>query len=117
MPEAKRILRRLAVEPILIEDLKEIAYFAFHSESNVDRSTRSIVNTIKFEYKTGGVDEVLRLLGSLNLSDPGTKTNSPLNQPLQIMMINSTKYIDWSRSASRGPNLGLDILDQNRLSG
>lgn len=52
-----------------------------------DRSVRGDVSLIRYEFETQNVSRMIWVPGKVNLSDPGTKPNSPLSNALQLMML------------------------------
>lgn len=72
-----------------------------------DKSIRVDVNVIWYEFETHHVDEIVWILGQVNLTDPGTKTDSPLTQSLLQTMSNEKNAIDLSKHESRRSDLPL----------
>lgn len=98
--EAAALLFGTAVDLIKVVDSKDLFTYLSTQKNSIDRSTRSIVNTIRFEYETGGVDEVIWVPRSVNLPDPGTKTDSSLALALQLMKTNGVMLVDLYRAES-----------------
>lgn len=48
----------------------------------IDEPIRAELNFIWYEYENGNVDSIVGIPGKVNLTDPGTKMESPLTQPL-----------------------------------
>jgi len=89
------------VELIVIVDSKDLYTSLSTQRNSIDRSIRADVNVIRFEFETNSVNEMVWVPGSLNLADPGTKPDSPLTQPLQLLMHTGMIPIDLNRQESR----------------
>lgn len=100
----KTTLATLTATPvrlILIVDSKDLYTSLSTRRNSIDRSIRADVNIIRFEYDMGHVDQICWLPGAVNLADPGTKTDIPLSQSLQLMMHTGKIPIDLSRQENR----------------
>lgn len=100
----KRALSTLLCIPvklIVVVDSTDIFTSLSTRRNLIDKSIRADENVIRFEYEVRNVDEMCWLPGPVNLADPGTKTTSPLNQSLQLLMNSGIIPIDISRHESR----------------
>lgn len=66
---------------------------------SVDRSIRSDVSCIRYEFQTGNVNELSWITGKLNLSDPLTKADSSLTESLQLLLSTGHLWIDIKSAA------------------
>lgn len=94
-------LLAIPVRLIIIVDSKDLYTSLSTRRNSIDRSIRADVNVIRFEFETGNIDELCWLPGQLNIADPGTKTDSPLCQSLQLLMHDGKLPLDISRHESR----------------
>lgn len=69
--------------------------------NSIDKSIRANINSIRYEYENGNADEVIWIPGRVNLTDPGTKTDSLLPQALQLTMSSGKLALDLSESEAR----------------
>lgn len=70
----------------ILIDSKDL-YSSFSTRRNsISRSIRAEVNVISFEFEVKNVDVMCWIPRSLSLADPGTKTESPLTQWVQLLM-------------------------------
>ncbi len=51
----------------------------------LDRSIRGVVGSIRFEFATKTISKMISLLGTINLADSGTKTDSNLCQSFRLL--------------------------------
>lgn len=89
------------VRLVIIVDSKDLYTSLSTRRNSVDKSIRADVNLIRFEYEMRTVDEFCWVPGAVNLADPGTKTDSPLCQSLQLLMHSGKIPIDLSRHEAR----------------
>ena len=94
-------LLMIRVPLIVAVDSKDLYTSLSTRRNSIDKSIRAAVNVIRFEYEVGNVDVMCWLPGSVNPADPGTKTNSPLIQVLQLLMHSGSIPHDLSRHETR----------------
>lgn len=63
-----------------------------------DGSIRGDVSFIRFDFFTKTISQIIQVPGSINLADPGTKTDSNLAQTLQILLVSEYIPIDFSEA-------------------
>lgn len=73
--------------------------------NSVDCSIRGDVSLIKYEYETHKVNQVTWIPGKLNLTDPLTKTNSPLTEPLQLTVFSGELSSSFDDAEDRSATL------------
>ena len=76
----------ISVQFILVVDSKDLFDSMTSCRNATDRAIRGDISVIRFEFETRAVNKVLWIPGSCNLSDPLTKINSPLTEPLHVLM-------------------------------
>lgn len=81
--------------------MKTFVCLSFYGHNSIVKSICAYVNVISYEYETGNVDNIVWIPGKVNLTNPGTKTDSPLTQTLFQTMEICTINIDLSSSESR----------------
>ena len=101
LKRALSTLLRITVPLIVAVDSKDLYTSLSTRRNSIDKSIRADVNVIRFEYEVGNVDIMCWLPGSVNPADPGTKTDSPLTQALQLLMHSGTIPHDLSRHETR----------------
>ena len=88
-------------------DTKDL-YNSFSTQRNsIDKSIRSDVNVIRYEFETKNVNNIYWIPGKLNLADPGTKADSPLTQALQLLLHNGKLPYSFDGLESRSTNRSL----------
>lgn len=105
------LLFRIAVEVTRFVDSKHLSRFLSTQSNSIERFILPIVDTIRFEYESGGVDEVLLLPWSSNLGHPETKTDSPSLTPLQLLTYDVIILSDMSQAElqRRHPSWGTPL--------
>lgn len=71
----------------------------------IDKYVRADVNVIWYEYETSNADEVIWIPCKVNLTDPGTKAYSPINQAIKITICTSKISVELSTSEFRTAEL------------
>lgn len=94
--------------PLLVAlDSRDLFTSLSTQRNSVDKSIRADVNVIRYEFETQHVDEIIWIPDRVNLTDPGTKTDSPLTQSLLQTMSNGKIAIDLTEHESRRSDLPL----------
>lgn len=62
---------------------------------------RGDVSVIRYEFETHKVNRVTWIPGKVNITDPLTKNNSPLTDPLQFAMLNGEIPISFNGAEDR----------------
>lgn len=99
--EEATLLLGISAELIVVIYSKELFTSYSTQRNSNDWSVRGIVNTISVEYEIGDVDEEVWVSQSFNHDDTGTKPDSLLPQPLQLIMAIGTIPFDLTRTESR----------------
>ena len=76
-------------------------------KNSIDKSIRADVNVIRYEYETQHADDMIWIPGRVNLTDPGTKTDSPLTQAMIQTMACGKLSIDLSEAEARSSDRSL----------
>ena len=63
--------------------------------NSIDRSIRSDVACIRYEFQVGSVDLITWVPGKLNLADVLTKPDSPLTDVLQLTLYTGRIQLDF----------------------
>ncbi len=63
-----------------------------------DSSIRGDVSSIRFEFATKVVSSMIWVPGKINLADPGTKTDSPLTDLLQLMLVSGSIPVKFTEA-------------------
>ena len=79
MKRAMSTLLNMPIRLMVALDSRELFSPLSTKRNSIDKSICADVNCIRYEYETRNVDEVIWIPGNVNLTDPGTKTGSPLN--------------------------------------
>ena len=66
-----------------------------------DKSVRADVNVIRYEFETHKVNFMSWIPGKLNMSDPLTKKDSPMNKSLQLMMFSGELPVSYEDAKTR----------------
>lgn len=90
----------IAVGLIIALDTKNLYTSLSTRRNSIDRSIRADVNVIRYEFETRNVNRITWIPGNFNLADPGTKTDSPPTQTLQLMLCSSRLPIAFDKSES-----------------
>lgn len=101
LKSAMSILLRMPIRLLIALDSRDLFTSLSTQRNSIDKSIRADVNVIRYEYETINADEIIWIPGRVNLSDPGTKTDSPLAQALQLTMSSGKLSLDLSESESR----------------
>ena len=96
-----------AVDLIVCTDSKDIFKTLSTQRNSVDRSIRSDVNVIRYDFETKQVNYIIWIPGATNLADPGTKPDSSLTSALQLLMFTGKIPIDLTGAEVRSTNLPL----------
>ena len=78
------------VNLIVALDSKDLFQSLSTQRNSIDKSIRADVNVIRHEFETKNVHKIMWIPGKQNLSDPGTKCDSPLSISLQLMLFTGT---------------------------
>lgn len=76
----------LRVELIAVLDCKDIYTSQSTQFQSIDRSVRADANLIRYQFEVGNSDQICWISGRLNPADPGTKSDSPPTQPLELLL-------------------------------
>lgn len=101
LKQAMSTLLGLPIRLIVALDSRDLFTSLSTKRNSVDKSIRAEVNVIRFEYETGNADEIVWIPSRVNLIDPGTNTDSPLVQSLQLTIATDKLSTDLSASERR----------------
>ena len=76
-------------------DSKDMFTSLSTQRNSIDRSIRSDVAFIRFEFQVGSVDKITWIPGKLNLADVLTKPDSPLTEALQLTLFPGKLQLDF----------------------
>lgn len=93
---------------IFAVDSKDLFNSLSMQRNSIDKSIRSDVNGIRYEIERKNIDKIIWIPGKKNLSDTGTKENSPLCDALQIALYDGKFPFDFSN---------LETASSDKLSG
>lgn len=98
----------MEIELLIALDSKDLFSSLSTQRNSIDRSIRADVNVIRFEFETKSVSKIYWIPGKMNLSDPGTKADSPLIPALQLLLHTGKIPIEFPTAESRssGRSLG-----------
>ena len=94
--KAYKKLLCMSVQHVVAVDSKDLFTTPSTCRSATDRSIRADVSVIHYAFETHNVNGMLWIPGSVNLADTFTKPDSPLCQPLQLLM-QPVKYLSTSQ--------------------
>ena len=75
-------------------DSKDLFTSLSTQRNSIDRSIRSDVACIRFEFQVGSINKITWLPGKLNLADALTKRDSPLTEVLQLTLYTGRIQVD-----------------------
>ena len=75
-------------------DSKDLFTSLSTQRNSIDRSIRSDVACIRFEFQVGSINKITLLPGKLNLEDALTKRDSPLTEVLQLTLYTGRIQVD-----------------------
>lgn len=88
-------LMNIEVRVQVCVDSKDLFTSLSTQRNSVDRSIRSDVACIRYEFQTGCIDAITWIPGKLNLADVLTKSDSPLTDALQLTLYTGRIQIDF----------------------
>ena len=80
-------------------DTKDLFTSLSTQRNSIDRSIRSDIACIRYEFQVGIFDEISWIPGKLNLADVLTKPNSPLTDVLQLTLYNGRLQVEFGEYA------------------
>lgn len=95
--------------PLLIAlDSRDLFTSLSTKRNSIDRSIRADVNILRHDYELDMLRELVWIPGKINLSDPGTKPNSPLCDALRITLQDGRLSLNYeiAEHSKRGRSLG-----------
>ena len=92
----------------IVVDTKDLFTTLSTRQNSIDKAIRPDVNSIRFEFETQNVDEIIWVPGAVNLADPGTKPNSALSDSLKTTLLTGKLQLDFCKAEhkSYGRSLG-----------
>ncbi len=79
-------LLQIQTDLLIAVDSKDLYDTLSTCRNATDKSIRADVSVIRYEFETQNVNRMIWVSGKSNLADPLTKPNSPLANPLQLML-------------------------------
>lgn len=87
LKSALTALLGISVQLVVVTDSKDMYTSLSTQRNSVDKSIRSDVNLIRFEFETNSVNTVIWIPGKTNPADCATKRDSPLTDMLRLMLL------------------------------
>lgn len=87
--------------PLVIEHDSKDMFTSLRTQKNsVDKSIRFDVNVIRFAFERRAVDKFVWISGLENLADPGTKSDSPITEAVQLALVDGRLVWDFPTADS-----------------
>lgn len=87
MRDSLQILMETEIELWIAVGRKDLYISLSTQRNSIDKSIRADVNIIRFDFETKVLNRMFWIPGRCNLSDPGTKQDSPLQDTLNLALI------------------------------
>lgn len=99
--DALQLILATKIDLWIAVDRKEL-YTSFSTQMNsIDKSIRADVNIIRFDFETKAINRMFWIPGRCNLSDPGTRQDSPLRDTLNLTLQTGHIPIEFPTMESR----------------
>lgn len=92
--ETYRELLKIDIKTQICLDSRELFTSLSTQSNSIDRSIRSDIACIRFEFQVGSINQITWVPGKLNLADSFTKPNSQLTETLQLTLYSGRLQLD-----------------------
>lgn len=116
LTQSLSVLLDFRLRLLIALDSRDIFTSLGSQRNSVARSIRADFNVIRYEYETRYANEIIWIPGCGNLTDSGTKSDSPLSKALQLIFRTGNFSLDMFESASRSGASSVGYADEKGSS-